>query len=35
MIPIQNDFKGKIWSAYEMWKNHPSKNGIIPLLSDY
>ena len=32
---IQNNYKEKSWLAYKIWKNHPSKNGIISLLSTY
>ena len=32
---IQNDYKEKTWLAYKIWKNHPSKNGTISLLSTY
>ena len=30
-IIIQNDYEEKSWSACEIWKNHLSENGVIPL----
>ena len=30
-IIIQNDYEEKSWSACEIWNNHPSENGVIPL----